>query len=79
VSISDRKWSFSSRGICPPEINTPASMFFSMACPVRFALVMTLWGSAALALRNMQRKPFKFFADRACADGKGHLRQSIER
>ena len=37
---NERKCSSSSFGICPPEISTPASMFFSIACPVRFALVM---------------------------------------
>ena len=31
VSTKDRKWSSSSLGMRPPEMSTPASMFFSMA------------------------------------------------
>ncbi len=40
VLIKDCKWSSSTFGTRPPEINKPASMFFSMAWPVRFALVI---------------------------------------
>ena len=40
------KWSSNTLGIWPPAISTPASMFFSIACPVRFALVMKHFGRA---------------------------------
>lgn len=40
VSTNDLKWPCNCLGMCPPEMSSPTSIFFSMACPVRFALVM---------------------------------------
>lgn len=47
VSTNACKCSYSSFGICPPVRSTPASMFCSIAWPVRLALVMKHMSSSA--------------------------------